>query len=257
RLVTPGWASDSWVKWVETIRVLDSEFEGFWMAKGYRRPERPVAPGTMVDPSRMRPVSSLNIKSVIATPGNGASVRSGTPVTISGAAWSGDAGPVESVEVSVDSGRSWRPAKLTGEATRYGWRLWQSRWTPAAEGYYNVLARARDTAGNTQPLVEEWNPSGYQWNVVHRIGVRAMRELSPSPPAPEAETRETAGDYPPGYRASCLACHGEDMIRQQRLTRAQWGREVDKMIGWGSPLTPGDRDGVLQYLSSHFAQGGR
>ncbi|HUA17344.1 MAG TPA: molybdopterin-dependent oxidoreductase, partial [Bryobacteraceae bacterium] len=31
RVIAPGWASDSWVKWVRHIEVLDHEFEGFWM----------------------------------------------------------------------------------------------------------------------------------------------------------------------------------------------------------------------------------
>ena len=31
RVVAPGWASDSWVKWLTSIRVLDKEHDGFWM----------------------------------------------------------------------------------------------------------------------------------------------------------------------------------------------------------------------------------
>ena len=42
------------------------------------------------------------------------------------------------------------------------------------------------------------------------------------------------------------------MIRQQRLTRVQWGREIDKMMRWGAPVKPEDRDGFLDYLTSNF-----
>ena len=46
RVVAPGWASDSWVKWLTSIRVLNKEYEGFWMKGAYRHPGKPVAPGT-------------------------------------------------------------------------------------------------------------------------------------------------------------------------------------------------------------------
>ncbi len=66
RVVAPGWAGDSWVKWLQHIEVLDHEFEGFWMKSAYRHPTHPVAPGTAVDLSEMVPVTDLGVKSVIA-----------------------------------------------------------------------------------------------------------------------------------------------------------------------------------------------
>jgi hypothetical protein len=41
---------------------------------------------------------------------------------------------------------------------------------------------------------------------------------------------------------------------QQRLSRAAWGRELDKMIGWGAVVDPSARDTLLDYLSAHFGQ---
>ena len=32
-------------------------------------------------------------------------------------------------------------------------------------------ARATDSAGRVQPFVPSWNPSGYLWNGVDRVGV--------------------------------------------------------------------------------------
>jgi DMSO/TMAO reductase YedYZ molybdopterin-dependent catalytic subunit len=37
----PGWASDSRVKWLTNITVLDTEFDGFWMKFSYRKPDHP------------------------------------------------------------------------------------------------------------------------------------------------------------------------------------------------------------------------
>src|SRR5579863_4479068 len=35
RMIVPGWAGDSWVKWLQHIEVLDHEFDGFWMKTAY------------------------------------------------------------------------------------------------------------------------------------------------------------------------------------------------------------------------------
>src|SRR5215469_3007953 len=38
RAVVPGWAGDSWMKWVSAVRVLDKESDGWWMKNAYRHP---------------------------------------------------------------------------------------------------------------------------------------------------------------------------------------------------------------------------
>ena len=40
-------------------------------------------------------------------------------------------------------------------------------------GYYEVWARATDSAGVMQPFAIDWNPKGYLNNTMHRVGVRA------------------------------------------------------------------------------------
>jgi cytochrome c5 len=50
----------------------------------------------------------------------------------------------------------------------------------------------------------------------------------------------------------CLACHEADLITQQRLSRAGWGRELDKMIRWGAVVDAAEREPMLDYLSAHF-----
>jgi len=229
--------------------VLDKEFDGFWMKNAYRRPDHPVAPGTALTPEEMVPVTSLKVKSVIASPLDGTVAPPGKPVTVRGVAWSGDAGPVSAVDVSVDSGRTWRPAELGREKSQFGWRQWQYTWTPEREAYYNVMARAKDTAGNSQPMVEEWNPSGYGWNVVQTVGVN----VTSKPPAVAPPANVAANpSQPAGFRSSCLVCHDEDMIRQERLTRAQWDRELNKMTGFGAQIKPDDRESLLNYLLTNY-----
>lgn len=245
RVIAPGWAGDSWVKWLQHIEVLDHEFEGFWMKTAYRHPSHPVAAGAVVDAKDMVPVTDLNVKSVIAHPVNW--VRPGM-VAVQGVAWS-NASPVTKVEVSVDAGATWVPAKLNGTGTKYGFRKWSFAWKAAA-GQHGLISRATNAAGQTQPLQQEWNPSGYLWNVAQ---VRPVSVSAKAPAAPAGGAMAAPSEpVPEGYKAACFGCHDEQMMRPQRLTRAQWDREVTKMTGWGAEVKAEQRSGILDYLEAHF-----
>lgn len=252
RLVVPGWASDSWAKWVTSLTVLDKEFDGFWMKNSYRKPDHPVAPMTALTPDQMQPVTSLRVKSVIAAPLDGAVARPGQTVEIRGVAWSGDKGAVTGVDVSTDGGRRWKAATLhRDQQTPFGWRQWEFSWKPDREEYYTIVARARDASGDVQPMAQEWNPSGYGWNVVPQTHVNVT-----SAPAPAAATGNSAPAFtpPPGFAQSCLTCHRENVITQQHLTRGQWDREITKMTNWGAPVKPEDRETFLDFLAKNFSQ---
>jgi len=252
RVIAPGWASDSWVKWLTNITVLDKEFDGFWMKSAYRKPDHPIAPGSAMALDKMVPVTSLRVKSVIASPIDGSSVRLGDPVNVQGVAWSGDKGPVTSVDVSTDGGRTWQSAALGSEKSQFGWRQWAFSFRPDRENYYNVMARARDAGGETQPFTQEWNPSGYGWNVAQRVGVNVL-ENPPQMNGQGLMIPSVVDSAPPAaYKDTCLACHEEDVIRQQRLTRAQWDREITKMTNWGAPVKPENHDSILNYLVQQF-----
>ena len=236
RLIVPGWAGDSWVKWITSIEAIDKEHDGFFMKTAYRYPIRPVAPGATVDASEMRPVEALRPKSVIIGPRNGAR-------GIHGVAWAGES-PVVRVDVSTDGGQRWRPAKLGRDRARYAWRLWELIWTRDNPGSDVVMARATDAAGATQPLIQQWNPSGYLWNVVQPVNLKSSG-------APLQPLRETP-PFPPKVTQACIGCHESDIIAGQRLSRAQWDREVNKMTGWGAIVNPADRNEILDFLIERF-----
>ena len=55
--------------------------------------------------------------------------------------------------------------------------------------------------------------------------------------------------------ARCLTCHADSLILEQRLAAPAWGREVDKMIGWGATLDAAQRGQVIAYLAEQFGPG--
>jgi mono/diheme cytochrome c family protein len=48
----------------------------------------------------------------------------------------------------------------------------------------------------------------------------------------------------------CLACHSLRIVHSQRLSRAAWTRELDKMAGWGTKYT--EREALLEYLVANY-----
>lgn len=53
----------------------------------------------------------------------------------------------------------------------------------------------------------------------------------------------------PVLEASCFACHTQEMIKQQRLTQAQWTKVITKMVSWGAVLEAGDVTPLAKYLA--------
>ena len=51
---------------------------------------------------------------------------------------------------------------------------------------------------------------------------------------------------------ACTECHEARIIVQQRLSKAAWTKEVDKMMKWGAVVEPQDRDALIDYLSGNF-----
>jgi hypothetical protein len=52
---------------------------------------------------------------------------------------------------------------------------------------------------------------------------------------------------------ACTECHEARIILQQRLSKAAWTKEVDKMTKWGAVVDPADRDALIDYLSANFS----
>jgi hypothetical protein len=88
------------------------------------------------------PPGSTTPVSAITSPKAGATVATGTTVSITGLARDAGGGIVARVEVSVDGGASWNLAT--------GTTAWSYDWTPATPGPMTIKSRAVDDSGNVQ-----------------------------------------------------------------------------------------------------------
>ena len=77
------------------------------------------------------------------------------------------------------------------------------------------------------------------------VGVSAAQNPSASE-LPEGSMQAKAS-------TACTECHEARIIVQQRLSKAAWTKEVDKMIKWGALVDAQDHDPLIDYLSTNFA----
>lgn len=169
RLIVPGWYATYWVKNLTAVTVLDKPFEGFWMKSAYRIPDTAcgcIAPGTA--PKRTVPVNRMTVRSFIIVPTSNARLSAGNPATLKGIAFDGGYG-IREVEVSDDSGDSWRRAQLGPDLGRYSFREWSAVWQPTRAGAYRLMARAFNNIGESQDYNPLWNPPGYMRNVIEHV----------------------------------------------------------------------------------------
>jgi cytochrome c5 len=53
-------------------------------------------------------------------------------------------------------------------------------------------------------------------------------------------------------KTRCVVCHESDIITSQHLSATGWTRSIDKMVRWGSQITPQERETLQPYLAEHF-----
>jgi sulfane dehydrogenase subunit SoxC len=167
RLLVPGWYGMTSVKWLRQVEVLAEPFQGYQQTHGYRFRDEPEDLG--------EPVTRMAPRALMVPPGfpefmtRDRVMRLG-PCTLQGRAWSGRA-PIERVQVSLDGGLEWHEADLGEPPGPAAWAPWTFDWTPSETGTYELACRARDGAGDEQPLEPAWNVGGYANNAAQRVRV--------------------------------------------------------------------------------------
>jgi hypothetical protein len=91
------------------------------------------------------------------------------------------------------------------------------------------------------------------------LALLALALASPFSSLAQKPARENVtADLPAGpmqakATTACLECHEARIILQQRLSKAAWTKEVDKMVKWGALVDPSDHDALIDYLSANFS----
>ena len=176
RIIVPGWTGTYWVKHVTSIDAVTKPFDGYWMKSAYRIPlgKFPVvARFVSQDTASNTPITEMVVNSLITSPVADSAVRLGSTATISGLAWDGGYG-VQSVEVSIDDGRSWTQATLGQDLGRFAFRPWKYSFVPHVRGKYVVKARATNQIGQTQTTQLIPNPAGYHHNLIQSLTLDAV-----------------------------------------------------------------------------------
>ncbi|MFF0434183.1 sulfite oxidase [Streptomyces sp. NPDC004327] len=160
RLVVPSWVGIASIKWLGDIEVSRAPLASPWNTEYYRMFGEAYPPGGSA------PLTRQTLKSAYELP-FGATLETGRTHRLTGRAWSALA-PVREVDVSVDGGAHWRPARLLDAPRRNGWVRWTAPWHPHRPGPATLLARVTDADGNTQPERAVPNTQGYLFNAVVR-----------------------------------------------------------------------------------------
>ncbi len=173
KLIVPGWCAVYWIKMLNDIEVVDAPDTSVWTTKGYRVPDtanHTVAP-EQTD-FKLVPITRNVPRSFVTNLKTGDTVKAGAPQLVRGIAFGGDCG-VANVDLSIDDGRSWRPATLSTDEGKYSFRQWQTSVSLPASGSQTLMVRCTNTDKVAQPMQRVWNPGGYMANQVEIIDVVA------------------------------------------------------------------------------------
>ena len=174
RLVVPGHYGTYWVKHLSEISVVDDAYTGFWMGTAYRIPD---TVGACVEPGAAAkttvPISRFNVRSFVTSLTDGGTLLAGREEKLRGIAFDGGAG-IREVLVSSDGGQSWAAAALGVDLGRYSFREWQLPVKFTRPGPVELLVKATNRLGESQPMEALWNPAGYMRNVVERTRVEVL-----------------------------------------------------------------------------------
>jgi sulfoxide reductase catalytic subunit YedY len=177
KLIIPGHFSDSWVKMLSEITIMDEYRKSFFMDVAYTVPDNDcecVISGSDFEYKR-KPIAQMKVKSVIGYPTPNSVIKKGSHIKVSGVAFDQGKG-IKEVMISLDGGKSWNPTALQKDYGKYAYRQWSYSWEPKIKGEYSIMVRAINRIGNIQPLPGDigWNAGGYQYNAVDVVNVKIV-----------------------------------------------------------------------------------
>ncbi len=158
RAIVPSWVGIANIKWIGQIEVSATPLFSLWNTTQYRM----IGPTYPLDSP---PLTNQTIKSAFEL-ARGATFPVGVRQELTGRSWTGTGKDIHEVEISTDGGASWDKAQVTGPKHDEAWAQWKFKWTPTAPGSLNLMARATDKDGTTQPDTVPFNTGGYLFGAV-------------------------------------------------------------------------------------------
>ncbi len=162
RLVVPGVQGVSWVKYLRRIELGD---------KPYATKDETIHYVDLMPDGLHRQYTSIQeVKSVITSPSGGQVLLDKGAHQITGLAWSGR-GKIRKVDVSVDGGRNWAPARMQTPVlskclTRF---VLPWNWDGSAA---LILSRAVDETGHIQPTYAELRKARGTRGIYHNNAIQ-------------------------------------------------------------------------------------
>jgi sulfite oxidase len=170
RALVPGWIGARSVKWLGRISLLQEPSPNYFQSKAYRD-QREIDPQNPRDVSGGAALSVIPVNSVILYPTPEHETPAGR-VQVRGWAVGSGGCPLVTVELSPNGGRDWIRAQISTQGTGWAWSLWEAT-VDLPRGRHTLVARARDSAGLSQPpdVQSTWNVKGYNNNAWHRATI--------------------------------------------------------------------------------------
>ena len=130
RLLIPDIYGMKNAKWITSITLIDTDFEGYWQSQGWDNG------------------AQIHLESFIVSPADTGTLTAGQKTTVKGVAFAGER-DIEKIELSVDNGQTWNEVTKKDRLGPNSWTLWYYDWTPVA-GQYIMQVRATEAGSKLQ-----------------------------------------------------------------------------------------------------------
>jgi sulfane dehydrogenase subunit SoxC len=146
RLIIPGYYGTNTVKWLWRLEPAERRADSPFTTMLYNDPD-PSGAGT-------NPVWEAPPEALIVAPAPASGLLARGPTEIWGWAWA--AAGIVGVEISLDGGQNWSPARVEPRR-QWSWQRFSFDWRPTRSGSCTLAARATDARGLRQPMTRARN----------------------------------------------------------------------------------------------------
>lgn len=162
RLLVPGWEGNMWIKWLRRVEIGDQPW--------HQREETSKYTDLLADGRARRFTWIMDAKSVVTCPSPQAPLAAKGPNVLSGLAWSGR-GTIKRVDVTLDGGRNWRPARIDGPVLPLSLVRFYAEFDWSGQELL-IQSRAIDETGYVQPTKGELRQVRGVNSIYHNNGIQ-------------------------------------------------------------------------------------